>query len=154
MAVMEFLSPAWLLVILAALLLAAGLWDLRARIIPDHINAAIAVLAFAYLLLSGASWQQIAIQTGIALVILVVFALQFRFGLIGGGDVKMIAALALWVPAGAILNLLWIMALAGAAVGIATLVHHRLRGRPGRAELPYGIAIMVAGQSWIHQTIS
>jgi len=63
----------------------------------------------------------------------------------GGGDVKMLAAIALWLPAGALLSLLMIMALLGGVVTIVTVIHHRMTRRIGQVEIPYGVAIALAG---------
>jgi prepilin peptidase CpaA len=73
------------------------------------------------------------------------FAIAFRFGAMGGGDVKMVAALALWLPLGAVLKLLVIMSLAGGVLTLVMLVRHRLAKSGKELEIPYGVAIAFGG---------
>lgn len=146
-----------LLLLLAGMLVWALATDLRTRIISNRLNAAIALLAPLYWLSIGLSpWPDMAMQIGLSLGVLALFAGLFALGLMGGGDVKMLAALALWLPAGALLWLLVLMALLGGVVTVATLVHHRLRRRVGPAEVPYGVAISLAalwviGEPYLNQ---
>jgi len=135
-----------LVAILAAMLLVAATGDLRARIIPNWLNAAIALLAIPFWWLSGLSlWPEVVAQIAIAAGVFAVFAIAFRIGAMGGGDVKMVAALALWLPPLAVLKLLVIMSLAGGVLTVAMLVRHRLAKAGGRLEIPYGVAIAFAG---------
>jgi prepilin peptidase CpaA len=138
--------PGALLAILAALLLWAAVTDIRARIISNKLNAAIALLAPLYWWSIGlALWPDMAVQVGLCVGVFAVFATLFAMGLMGGGDVKMLAALALWLPAGALLSLLVVMALLGGVVTIVTMIHHRATRRIGQVEIPYGVAISLAG---------
>src|SRR5687767_11531128 len=106
--------------VLAAMILLAAAWDLRKREIPNGLNAAIALLAIPFWWASGlAFWPDIALQIGIAALVLGLFAAAFALGAMGGGDVKMVAALALWMPPQAVLAMLVIMSLAG---GLLTVV--------------------------------
>jgi prepilin peptidase CpaA len=63
----------------------------------------------------------------------------------GGGDVKMVAAIALWLPAGAVLKLLVIMSLAGGVLTLAMVARQRLAKSDGQLEIPYGVAIAFGG---------
>ena len=72
----------------------------------------------------------------------------------GGGDVKLIAALGLWFPPNNMINLLVIMSIFGGILTLAMLIHHRITRKSGRPEIPYGIAISAAGLWVIFQTIS
>lgn len=142
---MEPLSP--LLVALPAvltlLLLSAGLEDVRTREIANWKNAAIAALAPLWWWANGlALWPDAAIQAGIALAAFGLFAVAFRLGMMGGGDVKLIAALALWFPFPAFAQLLVMMSIAGGVVTAAILLERRRRAD---AEVPYGVAIAIAG---------
>ncbi|USI71940.1 A24 family peptidase [Sphingomonas morindae] len=133
-----------------ALLLVAGLgyacWtDARARIIPNPLTAAIALAAPLWWWASGlALWPDAAFQIGIAAAALLLFLAAFALGAMGGGDVKLIAALGLWLaPLDFMRMLIW-MALAGGLLTVAMLVLHQLRRAPGRPEIPYGLAIVAA----------
>jgi len=135
-----------LIAILAAGLLLAIAGDLRTRTIPNKLNAAIALLAIPFWWLSGLPlWPGVAIQIAMAAGLLALFAIAFHFGAMGGGDVKMIAALALWLTPDATLKLLVIMSLAGGVLTIAMLVRHRLANIETPIEVPYGVAIALAG---------
>lgn len=131
---------------LAALLLVAAGWDLRSRIIPNWLNAAIALGAVGFWWAEGAHlWPDVALSVAVTLLVFALFFAAFAFGAMGGGDVKLIAALALWLPPGATLQLLFLMSLAGGIVTIATVAHHAARRAAGRPEIPYGVAISAAG---------
>lgn len=143
--------------LLAVLLVTAAITDLRSRIISNQLNLAIASLAPLYWLACGLPlWPGVVIQLVLGMAILTIFAFLFSLGMMGGGDVKMLAALALWFPWQALLSLLVLMALLGGAVTIVTVVHHRTQRRLGQPEIPYGIAISMAalwliGERYINQ---
>jgi prepilin peptidase CpaA len=134
-----------LLAALGLLLVSAGIEDARRREIANWKNAAIALLALPFWIASGlAPWPDMALQAGVALAVLALFALAFHFGLMGGGDVKMIAALALWFPFGTLVTMLIVMSLAGGAITLIMLIDKWMRGNTAQPEVPYGIAIAVA----------
>lgn len=137
----------WLLIaLLAALLGVAAALDWRSRTIPNRLNGAIALLAFPFWYANGlALWPDAALQVGLAASVFLVFALAFQFGMMGGGDVKMLAALALWLPLGSLLQLLVVMSVAGGVLTLALLIPHRIAKTAGKPEIPYGIAISFAG---------
>lgn len=143
-------SPTTLfLAVLALMLLFAAAGDLRRREIPNWLNGAIALLAIPFWFLLGLSpWPDMALQLGVALGVFALFALLFNLGMMGGGDVKLIGALALWLPAGAVLNLLIIMSLAGGALTIAMIARKRLSKSEAELEVPYGVAIAFGGM-WV-----
>jgi prepilin peptidase CpaA len=135
-----------LLVLLACGLVAAAAMDWRSRIIPNWLNAAIALGAIPFWIATRTPlWPDAAIHVAVAAAIFALFALAFHLGMMGGGDVKMLAALALWLPPLAVVQLLVIMSLAGGALTLAMLIRHRLSKAEGALEIPYGIAIAFAG---------
>ena len=90
-----------------------------------------------------------ALQCGTALIVFAAFVAAFRFGWMGGGDVKMIGALALWLPLVPLVWMLIVMSLVGGALTALLLVERavRLRFGPARStpiEVPYGVAIAIA----------
>src|SRR5918998_5723784 len=96
--------------ILALLLFAAAVWDLRTRTIPNSLNAAVALLAVPFWWASGVEWwPDAAIHVALAAAVFGLFAIAFAMGAMGGGDVKMVAALTLWLPPQAVLMMLVIM---------------------------------------------
>jgi prepilin peptidase CpaA len=141
---------ATILVVLLACGLAVGAgFDWKSRTIPNWLNAAIALGAVPFWWATGLHpWPDVALHVGVAVAVLAIFALAFQLGMMGGGDVKMVAAVALWLPPLAVLQLLVIMSLAGGALTLAMLVPHRLRKTAGQPEIPYGIAIAFAGM-WL-----
>jgi prepilin peptidase CpaA len=69
----------------------------------------------------------------------------------GGGDVKLIGAIALWLPWPALLLMLVIMSLAGGALTLAMMIRKKLARTEGPLEIPYGVAIAFAGLWMIGQ---
>jgi prepilin peptidase CpaA len=63
----------------------------------------------------------------------------------GGGDVKMLAALALWLPPLALMKLLVVMSIAGGVLTVAMAVRHRVSRAEHKLEVPYGVAIAFGG---------
>jgi len=59
----------------------------------------------------------------------------------GGGDVKLAAALALWFSPQSTVKFLVVTSLAGGVLTLGVLALHRARRREGRPEVPYGVAI-------------
>ncbi|MDF0488479.1 prepilin peptidase [Sphingomonas sp. H39-1-10] len=129
---------------LALLLVWAGIEDARTREIADWKNIAIALLAPLWWHASGmAPWPDMALQIGLAAAVFGLFCGVFAFGWMGGGDVKMIGALALWFPLQALVWMLVVMSIAGGALTIVMLFD-RARDRTTPIEVPYGVAIAFA----------
>lgn len=131
---------------LSALLVIAALTDMKSRIISNRLNIAVAALAPLFWVATGLPpWPGMAVQLALAAVIFAVFTLMFALGMMGGGDVKLLAALALWFPPQPMLLLLVIMSILGGLVTAVTVIRHKLRRQVGRPEIPYGVAIALAG---------
>lgn len=135
-----------LLAMLAALLVVAAVVDLRKREIPHWVVIAVAALAAPFWWSTGLSpWPDVALQLGVAATVFACFSLAFMRGWMGGGDVKLLTALVLWLPWQAVVALLVIMSFAGGALTVATVIHHRMKKAGGVPEIPYGVAIAFAG---------
>lgn len=135
-----------LLACLAIALLVAAFTDLRSRQIGNWLNAAIAIGAPVFWWAGGlALWPDIALQAGVALAAFAVLAGLFAIGAMGGGDVKLLTALALWIEPAWFLKLLVVMALLGGVLTIVFAAWHMVRGRKERLAIPYGVAIACAG---------
>ena len=141
------MALSWVLLgVLAAMLLACCWWDLKTRTIPNALNLAIALLAVAFWLSLGLPvWPEMALRVAIAFVTFWVFAAAFAMGAMGGGDVKLIAALALWLPWQAVLALVFLMSVAGGVLTLGYLIRHKLAKRQEKLEIPYGVAIAFGG---------
>ena len=135
-----------LLAALAIALLAAAFTDLRRRHIGNWLTAGIALAAPLYWWASDLSlWPGVAIQVGVAAVTFAVLAVLFAMRAMGGGDVKLLAALALWITPYLFLKLVVRMALLGGVLTLAFGAWHIACRRKDRMAIPYGVAIASAG---------
>jgi prepilin peptidase CpaA len=130
---------------------AAAVTDSRSRRIPNPLSAALALLGLAriaFALATGGGAAALGLDLLAALAVFVPAALAFRFGLLGGGDVKLMAAGALWLGPAALGPYLLTTVLAGGALAVLFLLWRV--ARPRRADgkgpsLPYGVAIAAGG---------
>jgi prepilin peptidase CpaA len=135
-----------LLAALAIALLVAGFTDLRSRHIGNWLTGAVALGAPLFWWAGGlALWPDVAMQVGVALAAFAVLAGLFAIGAMGGGDVKLLTALALWIEPTWFLRLLVVMALVGGVLTIGFAAWHVARRRKDRLAIPYGVAISTAG---------
>ena len=130
-----------LLVLLALLLTTAIVTDLTRRTIANRLNAAVGLLGMGWWIASGLALPVIGFHVLGALVMLLLFGGAFALGAMGGGDVKLIAALALWLPPLLLIKLLIWMSLGGGLLTLAFLLAKFVRLTKGRIEIPYGVAI-------------
>lgn len=135
-----------LLVALAIALLVAAATDWRRRQIDNWLNLAIALTAPLFWWASGLSlWPDVALQLGVGVAAFAVFAAMFAMKWMGGGDVKLLTALALWIEPEWFLRLLIVMALAGGVLTLVLGAWHVTRRQRDRLAIPYGVAIAIAG---------
>lgn len=145
------------------LLVAAAIGDLRHYRISNNLVIAV-VACFAVFAIASWSWILLAWSIAAAVCLFVVGAILFALGLFGGGDTKLIAAMALWTPFADLPRFLLVMTASGGVLGIVWLVR-RQRARKASAaavatvsgdvaassaptipnKLPYGVAIAIAG---------
>ena len=131
-----------LLAILAAILVFAAVVDLRTFTISNRLNLTVALLAPLYWWSAALSpWPGFAIQLAAAATVFLLLAIAFFAGMMGGGDVKLAAAIALWFSPAVTLKFLVLMSLAGGVLTLAVVGVHRIKRREGRPEIPYGVAI-------------
>ena len=147
------------LISLAGLLLAAAWQDLRTLHIDNGLAIAIAALfcvwALAGLVAEDYSWTDLVLAVGCAAALFLLGAAAFAGGLLGGGDVKLLAGVGLFAGPSLVLDLLLVTAVVGGVLGVAVLagvplgpvggqgeatLRRRLRGR-----MPYGPAIATGG---------
>ena len=138
-----------LLAALAIALLIAAFTDLKSRRIANWLNLAIALGAPLFWWASGMSlWPDVAWQFGLFLAVFAVCSVLFAIRQMGGGDVKLLSALALWLPPALFLKFLVIMALLGGLltlfIGIRNVMVRRNKNKK-RWDIPYGLAISAAG---------
>ncbi|HEX5500413.1 MAG TPA: prepilin peptidase [Thermomicrobiales bacterium] len=136
--------------ILGALLIAAAGCDARSYLIPNRLGVLIVFTFIAYGL-TGTDDVDFTGSAAVALAVLVVGAAMFAAELIGGGDVKLMTAIALWAGPGYVLPFLLIMAMAGGILSLGVLLRPRLAALAGRISatanhrVPYGVAIAAGG---------
>jgi len=141
----ENLLSVTLAVALGLMLVSAGIEDVRIREIANWKNAAIALAAPLWWWSNGlAPWPDMAMQLGFAAIVFAAMIGVFAMGWMGGGDVKLIAALALWLPVSRFLDMIMIMSIAGGFVTLLLMIERKMRRTPDAIEVPYGVAIAVA----------
>ncbi|HEX5258072.1 MAG TPA: prepilin peptidase [Sphingomicrobium sp.] len=141
-----------LLLMLAAILVVAAIVDVRTFTISNRLNLSVALLAPVYWASVALSpWPGIAVQLAAGATVFLLLAGAFYAGMMGGGDVKLAAALALWFPPLGTIKFLILMSLAGGVLTIVVLALHRAREREGRPEIPYGVAIAFGGLAILTQ---
>jgi|Deesub1362B_J571_1020462.scaffolds.fasta_scaffold01458_5 prepilin peptidase CpaA len=131
---------------LVALLAGCIFSDVRRRVIPNILCAAVAVLG----LIAGLIEDPAAViypVLGGALLIVGGLALH-RKGVLGGGDVKLMAALAIWLTPIEMGRFVLCTMMAGGVVGAGYLIAgfaRRLRDKtaPAASGVPYALAIVV-----------
>ena len=128
-----------------ASVMCAAILDMRWRLIPNWLTLGIALGAPLFWIASGLSpWPDIVVQITLGFGCFVLFALAFAAGVFGGGDVKLIAALALWFPPHHLAQFLVLMGLLGGGVGLVYWVLHKVGRSHKPLEIPYGVAIAAA----------
>jgi|SRR4051812_45613445 prepilin peptidase CpaA len=149
--------------LLAALLIGAGAQDLRSMTIANGFSLAIAglfvVWAGGQLATGRLSLAELGMAVGCAAIVFAVGAAAFAAGALGGGDVKLLAAVSLFAGTARIVDFLAITAIVGGVLGLAILAGAPI-GQPAvggplrarlRRDLPYGPAI-AAGGLWLVAT--
>jgi len=143
-------APDWLTAVLLVLVLLAAIEDGWRMKISNLTSGAIALGAFAALLVDGPMggfWQNLVLFAAV----LVFGTMMFARSWMGGGDIKLLAASALWFDLTSGWKLMVAIAIAG---GLETLVIMAMRRLPWpeamrqrtlllrrRGDIPYGIAI-------------
>tara|TARA_R110002072_G_scaffold86541_5_gene195221 strand:- start:5 stop:526 length:522 start_codon:yes stop_codon:yes gene_type:complete len=158
------------------LMVVAAIWDVFSRRIPNLLPVIIALL---YFVSAGAigDWASIPWHLLCGLGVLVVGIFIFALGWLGGGDVKLLAALSLWAGPDQLLLLLLMTCLAGGALALAFVLPVLILRKPALSglidwffvkvlkqpapmlqtvrsmglQLPYGVAIAIAGAVVFYQ---
>jgi prepilin peptidase CpaA len=137
----------------AAMLLSAVL-DIRARTLPNWLNLAVALGFLPWAWAGSLPWSEVAIHAAVGVVVLGIGFGLFTVGVIGGGDAKMAAAVALWIGLSFdLLRFFLIMALAGGVLAAIALAWQARTHRKVTRALPYGVAIAAGGMDfWLHHS--
>jgi prepilin peptidase CpaA len=117
--------------------------------------------------MTGMDWQTFGLHWAAGGLVLVVFFVCFALGWMGGGDVKLAAAIALWLGLDQILAFAVWTAIYGGLLTLGILSFRRLPVLPAfavrqpwiqrlyepKAGVPYGVALAAAGVAIYPQTI-
>jgi len=153
-------------IVAMGLLVIIAYGDVRTRRIPNAFVGAIALLGLAHIAVVEDAMAAARTFGAATLVFAIAFLLFWR-GYLGGGDAKLVTAMALLVGAEELLEFLFVMTMCGGIVALAILCRDRFhrwnwhlfsRGKtprpehsvgsvaePGRSTVPYGVAITAAG---------
>jgi prepilin peptidase CpaA len=138
--------------LLALILVVAAVIDVRTFTISNGLNLTIALLAPLFWWSAAVPlWPDVATQVAVAGGVFVLLAGAFYAGMMGGGDVKLAAALALWFSPESTIKFLVLMSIAGGVLTLLVVAWHRAKKREGRPEIPYGVAIAFGGLAILTQ---
>jgi prepilin peptidase CpaA len=149
----------------AGILLVAAWNDLRRLLIPNRLSLAILALWPVHILVAQAAADPLGALAAALVIFAFGFAL-FSLGLMGGGDVKLLAATSLWAGPALLPELMAVTAVCGGLIAILLLTppgtwfearfqdagglsHLRVSTAPGARRrhrpMPYGVAIAAGG---------
>jgi prepilin peptidase CpaA len=145
-------APLWLVALLALCLAAAAAEDAVRLRISNVTCLAVLLSAVVAIIIQGFPaelWQNAAIF----ILLLASGTVAFGAGMLGGGDVKLLAALGLWMSFSGAVWFVVAVCLSGGVLAIAFILTRSLRRRAGgpgdkrsSPRIPYGVAI-AAGAS-------
>jgi len=155
-------------------LLMAAICDIRARRIPNRLTYGLALayapLALVMLALAGftasAFISFVALPLAAATLVLAIGLVAFARGAFGGGDVKLLTALALYTGLSALVPVVLVIAISGGVLSLSMLIWHHIRTSlnpdlitPGvqgdisagtaTVKVPYGVAIAMGGMWFV-----
>jgi prepilin peptidase CpaA len=145
-ALMSWIAPAALFLEILLLVYVATI-DIATRLIRNEVCLALALLGIAS---QFASPMQVAQSLIVATILFLLLFVIYHWGKIGGGDVKLLVALAVGLPLTGMIRLLTATALAG---GVLALVHLMMRLLPYPSPAPAGSSVLrrvYAVERWRH----
>ena len=143
-----------LLAILPALLIVAAISDLTTMTIPNWISGLLILAFFPAALVAGLPLSSVAVHLGVGLAVLIVGMGLFALRVMGGGDVKLMAATCLWLGLSSLGDFVVGTAIAGGLLSLALMAARTnlaavAANAPGwvsqllqpKGGIPYGVAI-------------
>jgi prepilin peptidase CpaA len=114
--------------------------DLLTMTISNKLSIALVVGYYLVALLLGMPATTIGIHSATAFVVLAISFSMFAAGWIGGGDAKLVAAIALWLGFGQLLSFLILASIFGGALTVSLLMVRR-----------YALPACLLGQDWLER---
>ena len=153
-----------LLLVFPALMVFAAMMDLFTMTIPNRISIALTVSFVVVALLTGMSWEQFAWHLATGFAVLALGIALFAFGLVGGGDAKLLAAASLWLGLEYLGQYMLMVTVLGGALALLIMIYRgilppswalgqswALRLHNKKEGIPYGIALGGAAL-WVFPT--
>lgn len=144
--------PLLLQALLVLTVVVAMLWDVATLEIPDSVSVVLVAAFLTGAAAVGIGWTVLLAHATAGLALFAVGVALHRFGIWGGGDVKLAGALALWFGWAGMASWLLAVSLTGGALALVLLGLRRLGvptgapawivrlGRDGEG-IPYGVAL-------------
>lgn len=138
-------AAVWVEITFIAVLAGCAFSDITARIIPNVLCALVVALGFAEALLADRAGVALSILMAVA-AFLLLMPLQQK-NVLGGGDVKLIAALLVWLTPLDVGRFLLFTLAGGGVLGLLFLGANWIRGvirqdPAPKSSVPYGVAIV------------
>ncbi len=136
------------LIFLSILLVIAAFSDLQSYTIPNWLSLAIVGLFVVQIMVQPRSYGVIGVRLLVTACIFGLCTLLYAKRLWGGGDVKLLSSLSLWVGLDDLPRLLLTMSVAGGLLTLMIIAVRRIKNhRTGSSDsrIPYGVAIAAAG---------
>ena len=126
----------------------AAFSDLQSYTIPNWLSLAIVGLFVVQMVVEPRSYSVIGVRLLVTACIFGLCTLLYAKRLWGGGDVKLLSSLSLWVGLDDLPRLLLTMSVAGGLLTLMIIAVRRIKNhRTGSSDsrIPYGVAIAAAG---------
>lgn len=130
---------------LVLLLVTAMVTDWRRRDIPNWLTATAALIAPLWWWANGFPfWPDIGMHLIVFAIVLAIGIALFAVGGMGGGDVKLLAALALWLTGLDFMRMAIVMSLIGGVLTTAMIAWHFMKRENGGPRVPSGLVLSFA----------
>jgi len=144
----------FLILILCALLVWTGWHDIKTMTIPNWVSMVVIALFIPVAFLIDMSWPMPAWHLLSAVIAFIIAFMAFIPGLMGGGDVKLLTALGLWMRPQNLVFFLMLVAVIGGIISLFVIMRAIAKGKHKgeggfrgilKQKSPYGPAIVIAG---------
>lgn len=128
----------------ASLLVAAALHDVAFRTVPNWLSAAVLGIGVAAAVFN----RHLLYSLASAAILFAVAALCWRRGLMGGGDVKLLAASGALLPIGGRIEFLLSVAICGGLLAVVYLILQRIIRTPSKAKPRSLLGRILRAERW------